>query len=211
MTNNIIDSPQKIKSRKIKKKILEATDKLLYRYGYEYVTVRNICKKANISTGTFYHHFKNKDGLMRHYISVAYEIYKKENTESWDELQSHERVIHLLTWLAKYYMDMGVGFVSSYFTSKNQALNYKNLDSLPKSHKEIIDDILSLLEKAQTVGVLKTEPDPKDIYADLNILFLGTVFDWCTTLGNYNLEERVNKMIKMHLTHYLVDGTSLQG
>lgn len=202
---NELESARKIKSRDMKEKIFKTTNRLMNRYGNEYLTVRNICKMANISTGTFYHHFKNKDELLSYYVSKCYQRYKKENMNLWKELSAQYRIVHLLTWMAKYFMEMGLGFVSNYYSCKNSVLNVRNLDSLAEAHIEIINDIISQLETAYKEGMINSELDAKDIYNELNIVFFGTVFDWCLCLGNHDLAKMINRMLTIHLNFYLTD------
>ncbi|MNC45163.1 Bacterial regulatory protein, tetR family [compost metagenome] len=52
---------RQLKSQQVKENIHNAAIRMLKEYEYDYLTVRNVCKEANVSTGTFYHHFKNKD------------------------------------------------------------------------------------------------------------------------------------------------------
>ncbi|MGN1250850.1 MAG: TetR/AcrR family transcriptional regulator, partial [Candidatus Spyradocola sp.] len=45
--------------------IIASTIKLLRKTGFEKVSVRAICQNADISIGTFYHYFRDKDDLLR--------------------------------------------------------------------------------------------------------------------------------------------------
>ena len=66
-------TPRQIKTQLVKENILKVTTELIKNYGIEYVTVNNICKTANVSTGSFYHHFGNKDELLAYYLVDAFE------------------------------------------------------------------------------------------------------------------------------------------
>jgi AcrR family transcriptional regulator len=204
MVKNEFESARKIKSNNVKEKIIEASTKLINNYGYEYVTVRNICKMANVSNGTFYHHFKNKDELMSYYILRGYDIFKTKNMREWEEQSAQYRAINLLTWFATYFSELGMEFVSSYYSTKNQALNVRN-PSGTEIHFEIVNKIVSQLEAAQNEGMISNDRDVKNIYNELNIIFFGNVFDWCLCNCCFDLAKQVNKMIKIHLNYYLAD------
>ncbi|MBT8342441.1 MAG: TetR/AcrR family transcriptional regulator [Desulfatitalea sp.] len=203
LSKNKLKPPRQLKSERVREKILKATHKLMNRYGYEYLTIRNICEMAGISNGTFYHHFKNKDGLMSYYVAKGYERYKKERSQEGGKLAPHEKLADLLTWFAGYYMEMGLDFVSSYFSPKNKALNVRNFESMDQSHHETVHEMFSLLRQAQETGVIMADIDIKVIYNELNIIFFGNIYDWCLCLGNYDLSEQLNRMLKIHLKHYL--------
>ena len=50
-----------------KQLIIETTIRLIKEQGADYITVRNVCREADIGTGTFYYHFKNKDDLLMYF------------------------------------------------------------------------------------------------------------------------------------------------
>ena len=71
-------SPRQIKSKMVKEKICAAATDLIKSHGYEYVTVSNVCNAAEVSVGSFYHHFTNKDDLLGYYLTAAFENYAAE-------------------------------------------------------------------------------------------------------------------------------------
>ena len=206
LTKKDLESPRRLNSRKVKENILSSVNKLMNSYGYEYLTIRNICKMANISTGTFYHHFKNKDEVMSFFVSKGYEQYKKKRQEKSNNFQPHEKIIDLLTWMSWYYSEMGLDFVSNYFSGKNKILNVRDFSNLTRYHKEIIMDLLSYLEKAQNEKIIVSDIQKEEIYNELNIIFFGTVFDWCLCEGKYLLTNKMERMLRIHFNNYLEDG-----
>ena len=51
------------KSKETKEKIFQAAKEIIQKSGYENLSIKNICEKAGVSNGSFYHHFKTKDDL----------------------------------------------------------------------------------------------------------------------------------------------------
>ena len=47
-----------------KEKIIDTTVSIIKKKGADAVTVRDVCKEAGLSIGTFYHYFRDKDDLM---------------------------------------------------------------------------------------------------------------------------------------------------
>jgi AcrR family transcriptional regulator len=201
--NDLLSSRQK-KSQEVQGKIVKAASKLMNHYGYEYLTIRNICKLAKVSNGSFYHYFKSKDGLMSYFIRNCYERYWQENSKRWEKLSAQYRVIDLLSWIGFCFSELGVGFVSNYYSCKNQALNVRNPEGA-KFHMEIINDFISQLEVAQNEGMISADFDIKNIYHELNRIFFGAVFDWSLCNGCFDLAKTLNRMLTMHLNNYLFD------
>ena len=56
------------KSKETKEKIFQAAKEIIQKSGYENLSIKNICEKAGVSNGSFYHHFKTKDDLLSYYI-----------------------------------------------------------------------------------------------------------------------------------------------
>ena len=51
-----------------KQKIIDTTIELVRRHGADAVTVRSVCEAAELSIGTFYHYFSNKDDLLMYFV-----------------------------------------------------------------------------------------------------------------------------------------------
>ena len=53
------------KNQEREERILEATARLIVRYGYDKTSVSDIAKEAGISKGAVYLHFDSKDSLLQ--------------------------------------------------------------------------------------------------------------------------------------------------
>lgn len=51
----------------------EALLELLYRKEYEYITIKEICKKAEVNRSTFYLHYENMDDLLSECLTLKYD------------------------------------------------------------------------------------------------------------------------------------------
>ena len=48
--------------------ILDAAVRIIKKKGAAALTVRSVCEEADVSNGTFYYHFKNKDDLLMSFL-----------------------------------------------------------------------------------------------------------------------------------------------
>jgi AcrR family transcriptional regulator len=62
------------KSREVKENIINIARDLINTQGYQKTTIRQITEAANVSTGTLYHFFKDKEDI---FLSVVFDIYIK--------------------------------------------------------------------------------------------------------------------------------------
>ena len=55
---------RKLQSQATRKAILDAAVELAGQMGFQRMTIRDICSKAGVTTGAFYHHFSSKEDLL---------------------------------------------------------------------------------------------------------------------------------------------------
>ncbi|QZT35686.1 TetR/AcrR family transcriptional regulator [Halosquirtibacter xylanolyticus] len=87
-----------------RKQIIDSATKLFSEQGFENTSISAICKMANVSNGLVFHHFKNKNELLREIFSSTTGIVVKmieeyeEQSEGMDpkvRLRQHiERIFH---------------------------------------------------------------------------------------------------------------------
>jgi TetR/AcrR family transcriptional repressor of nem operon len=54
-------------------RLLDAADRLMYARGYESVGVAELCREADVRTGSFYYYFESKEALAARMITRAWE------------------------------------------------------------------------------------------------------------------------------------------
>ena len=75
MDDTILRTPQKVRSERTQNALYEAACTLMHDYGYDYLTVQNICKLAGVTTGAFYHHFRSKDDILCLFLNKGYDAF----------------------------------------------------------------------------------------------------------------------------------------
>lgn len=188
-------SKQKQKSNETKKKIFRAAKNILKHEGYEHLSIKNICLQSGVSNGSFFHHFKSKEELLAYYMEEEPAI----NPDLLDLPVNADEAKIAITYVylsyAQYCRELGVEFISSYFTPKNQALN-------PAADSDRPDPVLSVenyLRKAMNAGVICPKLPLDLITTDIRMLVIGNVFEWCLHNGDTDFEGNIRRT----LTHYL--------
>lgn len=178
-----------------KQKIFSCAVSLFAQKSYENVTVQDICEKAEVSVGAFYHHFSSKENI----INEGYRMFDHQSETVWE--QGHpkeplEQIQFLISEQARSMENMGAIASLQYF--KNQ---------LSCGEKYILDPerffnktILQAAEHAVSKGLLKG--DTKEIAGDILGLSRGIIYDWCLHEGQYSLSEKEQRMLEMIFKHY---------
>ena len=116
-------SKQQQKSMETKARIFAAAKNILQKDGYEALSIKNICDEAGVSNGSFYHHFKTKDDLLSYYIEEQPSINPDFLDLPASPAEAKEAIIYVYLNYVHYCQDLGVEFMSNYYTPKNQSLN----------------------------------------------------------------------------------------
>lgn len=188
-------SKQQKKSLETKRKIFHAAKNILQREGYEQLSIKNICEEAGVSNGSFYHHFKTKDDLLSYYIEEQPSI----NPDLLDLPSSADEakiaIIHVYLHYAEYCRDLGVEFISNYYTPKNQALNPEIRTARPYP----ILTVENYLQKAIDKGIVTPTLPLEDILTDIRMLVIGNVFEWCLHDGKNDFEGNIRRSLGRYL------------
>lgn len=81
----------------VKDAILDATDRLLARYGYRKMTVEDIASEARIGKGTIYLHFSSKEEVVLSHVDRIVERLKEQLREIGRlDLPAGQRLRHML-------------------------------------------------------------------------------------------------------------------
>lgn len=188
-------SRQQLKSRHTKEKIFQAAKQILQTEGYEALSIKNICEKAGVSNGSFYHHFQTKDDLLSYYIEDQPSINPDLLAVPADLKEVRETIISVYLNYVAYCRDLGVTFIANYYTPKNQALNPETRTKRPYP----ITTVRSYLEKAMEAGVLPQHLNLEEITTDIRMLVIGNVFEWSMRNGEPDFEGNVRRSIGTYL------------
>ena len=186
-------SKQQLKSKETKGRIFRAAKTILQEKGYEALSIKNICEEAGVSNGSFYHHFKTKDDLLSYYIEEQPSI----NPDLLDLPGSAEEaittIVHVYLNYVEYCKELGLEFISNYYTPKNQSLN-------PDIRTERPYPILTVhnyLQKAIDARAITLRRPLEDVSTDIRMIVIGNVFEWCLKNGNRYPYDCYRKCIRM--------------
>lgn len=181
-----------------KKKIYEVAVKLFEENGVDKTSVNEIVKKAGISKGNFYVHYKSKFSLIEEYthnLDVNYQKYFNSIPENISACDT----IHIVTKKTAQVLvnDIGYNIIKNCYAAmlsakidSNVVLNYSR--SLPLIYKNII-------LKGIHEGEFKSTTDADYFVHQLMISIRGMIFEWCSCSCSFDLEKELLNHIELLL------------
>ncbi len=188
-------SKQQLKSKETKEKIFQAAKRILQKNGYENLSIKNICEEAAVSNGSFYHHFKTKDDLLSYYIEDQPSMSPDLLDTPTNAEEAKLAIVGVYLNYVKYCKQLGVDFITGYYTPRNQALN----PTIRTERPYPIVTVQHYLEKAIAANAIQAKLSIEEIVTDIRMLVIGNVFEWAMTNGQADFEGN----IKRSLSHYL--------
>jgi len=188
-------SKQQKKSQQTREKIFQAAKQILKKDGYEALSIKNICEEAGVSNGSFYHHFSTKDDLLSYYIEEEPKIDPDLLDVPDNAAEVKDAIIYVYINYVHYCEDLGVDFMSNYYTPKNQSLNPLIRTERPYP----IVTVHNYLQKSIDSGVVDPKLDLEDITTDIRMIVIGNVFEWCLKKGDADFEGNMRRSLKGYL------------
>lgn len=178
-----------------KRKIFNCAVELFAQKSYENITVQDICRKAHVSVGAFYHHFKSKENI----LDEGYRLFDGASEAAWNDghpASPAESIRFLVQAQARSMEKMGAPAALQYF--KHQ---------LSSSEKYILnpDRFFYRTIKAsveQMIAENTLQGDSFEITEDLLSGTRGIIYDWCLHNGSYNLSRKTLRITDMVLLYY---------
>lgn len=195
--------PSKGNERSSRKKIIDTAISIIRENGADALTVRNVCDTAGLSIGTFYHYFRDKDDLMMYFLKeTSFDSFRLKTPLSNISGRISELYMHLI----HKYMDLGLDFMKSFYSTGNRSLSaYMGEEN--GSFAE--DSVMAISEKemseALDCGIIKPSSDIHLLCTDICTIVKGCVFEWCLNDGKPDIESSLNRILSNYMSNYLVN------
>lgn len=171
--------------------IRSAVDELVSEKGFEAMTIRDICQRAGIKTGGFYHHFASKDDLLfdrYHRVNEYFKAYYKTNIQGKSSIEG-------LRLLIEAFFDYLKSRVLPMMIQYNRTYNANQAAWESKEPSACAEISLQLIEQGQQTGEFKREYPAKDINDFLWCLIDGAVLKYCATQGVFLSDGVLEQML----------------
>jgi AcrR family transcriptional regulator len=205
---NKVVSVQETRAQVTREKLLQAAIDLVARNGMEYLTVRNICEEAGLSTGSFYNLFSGKDELIVYYLKHSFESYKQRAQEEAASYNTVEKCQLVYRFYLRCLREVGLEFVSGYYSATNSPyFDFKNRDT---EDEMVIGTVREYLEEGKAAGDIRADVDLDEAQVRIAAIVTGLQFYWCVFKGKLDVLYQTDQMLHGYLLSLCSDPDSLE-
>ena len=176
-----------------KQLIIDTTIDLIKKEGADAITVRNVCSACDLSIGTFYHYFRDKDDLLMFFLNeLPFENCSLKTARS----DIAERICELYMKLINRYMDLGLDFMKSFYSTSNRSLSaYMGAEAEEFAPNTVMARCEKELKEAQDHGFIPSECAPHELSKDICSIVKGCVFEWCLCSRAMDIEDTLLRIL----------------
>ena len=184
-----------LRAQKTKKKLFQSAAKLMDKYGYENVTIEDICRKAGVSIGAFYHYYNSKsDIIMEVFKQIDYYFEEMVAPGFTDDAVANIKTF--FHHYAQFHVNQGYGHTSmvvkiqnSFFLDKSRYIHIK---------------LNELVASAKTQGAFISDENDETIADFFLVVARGMLFDWSLARGEYDLIEKMDAYIGLAISSFAI-------
>jgi AcrR family transcriptional regulator len=184
---------RRIQAIETRNRLFECAHKLLREHDFKNITIRDICKDAGVSIGTFYLYFPSKLDVYYQTYEIADRYFEERVAPKLTQSAVKERIAAFFDNYATYNAaEAGLRLTRLLYNSDNKYFNRNNNYGIVK----VLNDLIS---EGIANGELKRAHDAEKIAKRMMIAARGLVYHWCLSDGKYDLNAEMNEYINMIL------------
>lgn len=187
---------RKLQAIRSKEFIYRIAMELINKKGFDNVRINDICKKAKVSIGTYYHYFESKEAIFYEIYKIADNYFKNEVSKQLVHETYIEQIIFFFKIYARYNNDQGLDAIRQLYNAKNKLFIAKG--------RYMFILLEKIIKEGQEKNEIKNEMSSEDIASYFFIMARGIVYDWVLHEGSYNLENKMVKYTKQIIGNFII-------
>lgn len=179
-----------------RQRLYQAAIALMYRDGFDNVKVEQICRRARVSVGTFYHYFESKRGILIEIFREADRYFESDVKPALDQFKGSaiDRIGEYFRFYGRYDTKVGLDMT--------QQLYSPHMDMFITKGRYMQALLQEIIRKGQLDLELTAEFSAEIMCEDLFIAARGLAYDWTLHKASYDLEDRMANYMKRLASAY---------
>ena len=167
----------------------------IQKYGYENVSIRQICKELNITTGTFYHYFNGKNDIIAEQFTWMDQRYLTEVKPNLTNDNELDNILYFCNFYAEFTYKKGL----SKSIEISQIKLTDNNGFYTSNHRIMKQILLEIIQRGQNKAQIKEPVIARELVNMVIVMIRGYSFDWSRKEATYDLIYYTNLNIKLFL------------
>ena len=181
------------------KQIIEAAQKLIFKYGSEHLTVNKIAAMVGISEAAIYRHFKNKKSILSLLLShieksLLSDISLGRKSAKGLTLKSINEIIQMHFSMIDMRKGLSFQVIAEIVSLGDRKLNKQAAQTIDK----YISSLVELLSDGVRSGEIRKDIDLEASATLLFTLIQGLVNMWALNEGGFKLIDRYNSLWQIY-------------
>lgn len=192
---------RKEQAQDTKKNIFQTAVRLINEFGYQNISVSQICNEAGIAKGTFYVHYKSKEDIIResYYLNMEdflCQRYVKFVQEKPDSTVK-QRIIRFLMLEIEFAQSAGYELTClAYITNLSECIPG------PSGHFErrtFTNILKQLIDEGMTNQIFDLSLTKNEIFLYLESFVRGLMASWCFSNHSFDIKKEGDKFINQFI------------
>ncbi len=175
-----------------KKAIVDVIVNLMDEEGLKNVTIKDICEKAGISIGSFYHYFSSKDSIVLEMFQLMDEYFLLNKDNICSHFTANEDILDFVTHFGLYVEQWGYYANLLVIRASVEEAAKGSLNQQRKIYnvlKDIIDT--GIEDKFFKIGI-----DDDDLASTIFVIIRGYLLEWTKRGADYPVKDNMIRQVK---------------
>ncbi|MGI5936737.1 MAG: TetR/AcrR family transcriptional regulator [Oscillospiraceae bacterium] len=170
------------KSAMTRERIYKAAIALMKEKGYQGASIRDICKRASVSPGTFYSYFESKLDILKEIYRPGDEFFRTAVIKELESKDFFQQLRIFFSAYARLNINTGIDVMRVLFNPENEWFTH------PRSMQEVLAIIIRY---GMECNILSEETNVRQMVDNIFTVLRGVCFAWCIYNASFDLEERM--------------------
>ncbi|MCI8485181.1 MAG: TetR/AcrR family transcriptional regulator [Lachnospiraceae bacterium] len=184
-----------LQAEKTKQLIIDTAMELLKTKTLDELTIQEICQKAHVSVGAYYHHLGSKEGIIIEIYKEVDEFFEDEIIPKFQECEPLKGMIDYLIYQVEYAEKKGVDMVRNAYKAQ---INNGN-EFFLSSDRGLPMGLRNLVLRAQKEGKISEKVSAEKITNELLVISRGIIYCWCVSAGTIDMHENIETIVGKYL------------
>lgn len=172
-------------------RIREAIETLVQEKSYDSITIREICKEAGISIGSYYKHYNSKDDIIFQTIRSSAQRTNVELKELLSGKTGYENMMIYVDFQMSILSDYKISWMREIFRTYLYGTNGQLMDRNSIYYKTI----LGIVKQGQKDGSIRNKIAAEDLSWMVLKSIIANFFAYCMESGSFDLIEVTKKEV----------------